>query len=155
VVRLGPSGPEVRLVTARGFQRRVPRGTKSAGGGVWIGLLHFLATLTLRMRLDRLDGVGPPVWAAPRWVFPVILGFLDGWERKARGNPHLPSSEEIVWVLGRLDPGEWLSTLEAVMEQAVVEEDEFSFLQPRIEDHAEALASSFAGEFPHNLGIVP
>ncbi len=155
VVRLGPSGPEVRLVTARGFQRRVPRGRKPAGSRVWIGLLHFLATLTLRMRLDRLDGVGPTVWAAPPWVFPVILGFLDGWERKARGDPALPSPEEIVGVLHRLDPGEWLSILEAVLEQALVEEDEFSFLQPRLEDHAEALASSFAVGFGQGPGAVP
>lgn len=138
VVGFDDPGLQVRLITARGYRRTVPRGTRLRGSGTWIGLLHFLTTLTIRMRLDRLDGVGPLVWAPPSCVSPVIDGFLDGWRRKVRKDPGLPSPQEIVQVLRRLDHGEWVSVLETVLEQSLMGEERSSLL-PRTEEHAAAL----------------
>ncbi len=141
VVGFDDTGLQVRLIAARGFRRAVPRGTRIRGSGTWIGLLLFLTTLTIRMRLDRLDGVGPLVWAPPSCVSPVIDGFLDSWRRKVQKDPGLPYPREIVQVLRRLDQGEWISVVETVLEQSLMEEER-SFLLPRTEEHATALIQS-------------
>jgi hypothetical protein len=45
-------------------------------------MLFFLANLSIRTRLDRLDGVGEILWAGPPVVEGTIQGFLDGLAAK-------------------------------------------------------------------------
>jgi len=48
------------------------------------GLLIFLVNLSIRMRLDRLDGVGRMVWAAAEAVEGTLCGFLAALQTKTR-----------------------------------------------------------------------
>lgn len=65
--------PEMRLITVRNYAPMLA----SADGGARAmveGLLLFVLDTTLRMRLDRLDGVGEAVWADET----ALAGALDG-----------------------------------------------------------------------------
>lgn len=72
VVRIRPEVSEVRLVTARQYAPMVE------GASVFDALLFFLLNLSLRTRLDRLDGVGDVAWAADGCVAATLSGFLEG-----------------------------------------------------------------------------
>ncbi len=58
-------------------------------------MLVFLLDLSLRMRLDRSDGIGELVWADDRAVVGAANGFVDGISRKFRIDP----LAEPLWVL--------------------------------------------------------
>jgi hypothetical protein len=66
---------DVRLVTARQY---APMLERSDGVSVRDALLFFLFNLSVRMRLDRLDGVGPVAWADDDCVDATLDGFVEG-----------------------------------------------------------------------------
>ena len=66
---------DVRLVTARQY---APMLERSEGVSVHEGLLFFLLNLSVRMRLDRLDGVGAVAWADDHCVGATLEGFEEG-----------------------------------------------------------------------------
>jgi hypothetical protein len=72
VVRSRDDGVGLRLITARQYAPMV------AGVSAFDALLFFLLNLSLRTRLDRLDGVGDVVWAEDGCVSATLMGFLEG-----------------------------------------------------------------------------
>jgi hypothetical protein len=93
VLRVGPAGLQVRLITVRGYAPML-RGVQLAEEGpdrleqVMAALLIFLLNLSIRMRIDRLDGTGELAWASGEVVAPMWEGFCGGLSGKgefARG----------------------------------------------------------------------
>ena len=76
---------DVKLVTARQysslFQTKVQ--TKDQGL-IFEGLFMFLVVLSIRMRLDRIDGTGDIVWADNMSVDGTIKGFREGIKIKSK-----------------------------------------------------------------------
>jgi len=72
---------DVKLVTVRQYSARVTF-EKDDPLNRMHALLLFLANLTVRMRLDRLDGVGDTGWADDRCVEAVLRGFWDALPAK-------------------------------------------------------------------------
>ena len=68
-------GVLVRLITVRDY---APILSFPADAGPLPGLIAFFLHLTLRMRLDRMDGVGAPAWLAGHVVPATIAGFFAG-----------------------------------------------------------------------------
>jgi hypothetical protein len=89
VVRSSSTGVHVKLITARQY---AARSEFSAGApedrleALWA----FFANLTIRMRLDRSDGVGDVVWAGDHCLEATIRGFSENLR-------HMVAS-------GRIDP---------------------------------------------------
>lgn len=81
VVKTQEKSIDVRLVTARQYASMLER---SEGLSVHEALLFFLLNLTLRMRLDRLDGVGAVAWADDECVDATLEGFVEGLRTKER-----------------------------------------------------------------------
>ncbi len=82
VVRLDPSGLDVKLVTARKYAPLFgdPGPTEGANrdaGMILQALLIFFLNLSLRMRLDRLAGVGEMGWAPDAAVESTLAGFIE------------------------------------------------------------------------------
>lgn len=144
VVRLSGSELRVRLITARDYRSLLSLDRDPEA--IWIGIAHFFLNLSLRMRLDRLDGTGDLTWAGAHILEGVVAGFLEGWSQKAGRQPTLPSSEQVVEVLRSFDGEEWLALAEIVLPQAMIEREETSFIEARLEDHVYELASALAGE---------
>lgn len=93
IVRKAGTGIDVRLISVRRYAPLIqPRETENIGlNDILDGLILFLLDLTLRMRLDRLDGTGSMVWVADEGVVPATWqGFLRGLHH-AVGFLELPS----------------------------------------------------------------
>jgi hypothetical protein len=82
VARLSDSGVDVRLVTIREY-RSLFRSSHDPGGvdpdiqTLLEALLLFLLQVSIRMRLDRLDGVGQIAWSGPETVKGTLAGVLE------------------------------------------------------------------------------
>jgi hypothetical protein len=73
---------EVRLITVRQYAPRLRFAERKELDRAQ-ALLFFLANLTIRMRLDRFDGIGDIAWADPGCVAPCVQGFLEALRQKA------------------------------------------------------------------------
>jgi hypothetical protein len=83
VVKTQDKSLDVRLVTARQY---APMLERCEGVSVHEALLFFLLNLSVRMRLDRLDGVGIVAWADDDCVEATVGGFIEGlWTRERPG----------------------------------------------------------------------
>ncbi len=69
-----------KLITVRQYAPRLEFHKRSPENQV-TAMLLFFANLTIRMRLDRLDGVGETVWARDHSVEATIKGVVDGLRR--------------------------------------------------------------------------
>ncbi len=77
VVSLKTDPPEVRLISVRGYFLAVMEDPPTGPAGIMQALMLFLIDLSIRIRLDRLDGVGETGWAGDAAVAPVVDGFLE------------------------------------------------------------------------------
>jgi hypothetical protein len=83
VVKTQDKSLDVRLVTARQYAPMLGRSEEIS---VHEALLSFLLNLSVRMRLDRLDGVGAVAWADEDCVQATVGGFIEGlWTREQQG----------------------------------------------------------------------
>jgi len=87
VVRLEKERTAVKLITVRDYRPMVRSGAKPTNENEILDMLQtFFLHLTLRMRLDRIDGVSEVAWAPDRCLAPVIEGFFQGLDLTARLN---------------------------------------------------------------------
>ncbi len=68
-------GVEVRLTTIRSYR---PVFEQEGNIGGMLGLLFFFLDLTVRIRLDRLDGIGEAYWVNSRFLEDTVQGFFHG-----------------------------------------------------------------------------
>jgi hypothetical protein len=83
VVRVDAAGLQVRLITARRYSPQfrdieIPIDDSAQRNQIIMGLLFFLLTLSVRMRIDRLDGTGELVWGGEEIIPSVWEGFISG-----------------------------------------------------------------------------
>jgi hypothetical protein len=88
VVKIEAGCLDVKLVTARQYAPLMKMPVAGPAGGpdaeiVLQALLIFLLNLSLRMRIDRLDGVGDFVWADEISVYGAAKGFFEGLDVKS------------------------------------------------------------------------
>lgn len=80
---------DVRLITVRGTAPVVDaaRDTSAPGAHLLSCLLFYFLNLTLRMRLDRLDGTGPMVFLPQIVLDATINGVLTALDHRANKSP--------------------------------------------------------------------
>ena len=85
VVRIDEESVAVRLITVRDY---LPMSSPDAGPDTERSILEtlvvFFIHLSIRMRLDRLDGVKEIAWASERCLAAIIDGFFMGLDLTAR-----------------------------------------------------------------------
>jgi hypothetical protein len=123
----------VRLITVRGYRPLLAK--KSDCRDKILGSLHFFVNLTIRMRIDRLDGTGDLAWAGSQCLPDVICGFAEAWETKRQNTNFLPAAGEIFSLFLNLSPDERLSFTEIAAADGRVEADEGDFLLARLPGH--------------------
>lgn len=94
VVRLEKgSVDEVRLISVRQYESMIDLDPEKASfGDLLDGLLYFFLNTVLRMRVDRLDGIGDLLFA-PESVLPLIL---KGFFRGLGENPMVPEKFSMI-----------------------------------------------------------
>lgn len=81
VVKAEAGSINVRLITARQYTPMLQHSEEVTGRDA---LFFFLLNLSLRMRLDRLDGVGPVAWANDQCIQATLEGFMEGLRTKGQ-----------------------------------------------------------------------
>jgi hypothetical protein len=81
VVKVGERSFSVRLTTVRGYEP-LPLFREERSFDPLIHISFFLLNLTVRMRLDRLDGIGSVLWAESSILHPVVSGFFEALSSK-------------------------------------------------------------------------
>ncbi len=87
VVRVDDERMTVKLISVRNYVRLT--GTKAEPDNeraLLDALVVFFIHLSVRMRLDRIDGVSAVVWAPDGCLAPIVEGFFQGLDLTARMN---------------------------------------------------------------------
>lgn len=74
----------VRLITARQYLKLLKPSKPAEKKATFVlkALLIFFLHLSIRMRLDRLDGTGPVVWLGPEALIGTVKGFFEALAHK-------------------------------------------------------------------------
>jgi hypothetical protein len=96
VVRAENGELELKLITVRQYaalfkSTKDPAAARSDTERMLQALLIFFLNLSIRMRLDRLDGIGEMVWSDSIAVEATLIGFLEALSMKP-DVPSLPDS---------------------------------------------------------------
>jgi hypothetical protein len=146
VVRLDPSGyPTLRLITVRDYQPLIQPADDA--DAALDRLLHAQTLLflqaALRLRVDRLDGVGEIVLHPFSMVTPICRGLLAGLARMRR-RWRLPAELDAVFMdaLGALSPGQLLELNQAIQGGFAQDSPERAVIRDHLETHTQALYDS-------------
>jgi hypothetical protein len=94
VVKVSGEEVDVRLVTVRQYGALADPSAMEPEEA----LLFFFLNLSIRIRLDRLDGIGEMVWAGDDCVRMAWRGFLEGLESQEKRGILSPGSQEAVLI---------------------------------------------------------
>lgn len=140
VVRVEPDDISVKLITVRQYEPLV-HFEESEGADRLIAAIHFLLNLSLRVRLDRLDGVGEPAWIDDFAVRAAVQGFIDGLAAvQEEGRLHIGNAEEFMEIMRSFDGQEIYDMYGSLLAiYAEEDEDDFRLIQEMLPEHAEEL----------------
>lgn len=84
IVDIDQEGFPVKLITVRGYESLVAINNDADGSGVQVlpSLLFFFMNLTLRMQIDRMDGVGETVFLGEAVLRGSVKGFFKALHTK-------------------------------------------------------------------------
>jgi len=100
-------------------------------------LQFFLLNLSLHMRLDRLDGVGDPVWASDIAVAGSVDGFLKGLMLQVKaGLIPIEIVEGCLKYLGAVSSSEWIDMTVSLVNRYDPDLPELSLIQRNLDQHA-------------------
>ena len=135
---------DVRLITIRGYSAVVDFFSRRKAAKL-LGLILFFLHLTIRMRIDRLDGVGQVVWAEDHCLQGTIAGFFAGLEEGERGSwRNIPQAKEIRELFCRFSRDEWLQFLVTMLSNYKFSQEELSLLSHHGDTHMDLLIDLLA-----------
>ena len=142
VLRRHAEGLDLKLITVRQYAPTMAsaKGQRLDDDACLMALMVFLANLSLRNRLDRLDGTGEMAWAEDASVFATVAGF-----RQAMG---ASMSADLLPLLRSYTEDEWMMLLAAVAERYRLMPAEQSLLERQIAAHAASLQAAVRDVFP-------
>jgi hypothetical protein len=129
VLKIHKGEVHVRLITIRDYGAVVDSSSRKRAAKL-LGLIIFFLHLTIQMRVDRLDGVGPVVWAEDHCLDGTVSGFFAGWEEsRKQSKKKIPSAEELRDLLRSFSKDEWLHFLVEMLETYTFSQEEVSLLR--------------------------
>ena len=139
IVKAEGQNVKVRLITVRKYAPLFD-GTGTDAETIIQALLIFLLNLTLKMRLDRLDGVGAMAWAGDAAVAATLDGFFEGLLLQVESD-RIPEELPDVFAvyLKSLTGAEFNDLLEAVFERSFRQVSESKMIRNHLKHHGETL----------------
>ena len=130
----------VKLITARQYEPLVQFDQAEEADRL-VATIHFLLNLTLRIRLDRLDGVGEPAWLDEFSVDAAVAGFFAGLAAtQVEDRLLLGPIAEFLEIMQSFDAQEIFDMYESLLEiYAEEDQDDFSLIQAKLSDHTAEL----------------
>jgi len=143
IVRAAEESLDVRLVTARQYGSMMDR---SEGVSAHEGLLFFLLNLSLRMRLDRLDGVGAVAWADDGCLDATLQGFLEGLRvHERKGMIDTGFVEDFVKQCGSVTKGDLSERFHALIDACDQAAPDMPVIRGHLKRHISRFHSAFQG----------
>ncbi|MCK4727737.1 MAG: hypothetical protein KAT27_02340 [Desulfobacterales bacterium] len=143
IVKAAEESLDVRLVTARQYGSMMDR---SEGVSAHEGLLFFLLNLSLRMRLDRLDGVGAVVWADDGCLDDTLQGFLEGLRvHERKGMIDTGFVEDFVKQCGSVTKGDLSERFHALIDACDQAAPDMPVIRGHLKRHISRFHSAFQG----------
>jgi hypothetical protein len=140
IVKTRDSSVDVRLTTVREYQSITNYFSEETVNPM-IAIVYFFLNLTIRMRLDKLDGVGETVWAGDSCVNAITEGFFDAIRiMEAEGRYHLGRPNDLLSLLRSFGEEE-IRNLFYPLEDWYHEGDpaEFTVIQANLRNHVKFL----------------
>lgn len=144
IVRVDPGDGhiDVKVITARGYDPVIAL-PMDGPANKHAALVHFLSTLSVRMRLDRLDGVGDIAWAGDMCVDGVVEGFFDALKTKEEtGEYSLGKVEEFSRIVRCLTRDDWEDVLAESLDIYSESDPELPVILHHLKHHAHKLYSA-------------
>ena len=140
IVKCEPDALSVKLITARQYEPLVYFDRQEQADRL-VAAIHFLLNLALRIRLDRLDGVGKPAWFGAHAVHAAVAGFFAGLaDTSASDRLQLGSAEDFLAVMQSFDAGEICDMYGSLLEiYAGEDQDDFDLIRRELSGHVEEL----------------
>jgi hypothetical protein len=140
VVKCAGGATQVKLTTARNYLSLISFPKKADTNRV-TALVAFLLNMAVQMRLDRIGGVGEPVWAQEQFVSPCLEGFFSALQTmKAEGRCDWGEGSDVLTLLKKFSKEE-LQSLHAPLMESYREEKpaDFIVIEKNLEGHIATL----------------
>ena len=130
----------VKLITARQYEALVQFDQAEAADRL-IAAIHFLLNLSLRIRLDRLEGVRGPARFDEFAVAAAVAGFFSGLAGvQAEDRLLIGPAEKFLEIMQSFDSQEIIDMYESLLGIYVEEDlDDFQLIKEKLADHATEL----------------
>jgi hypothetical protein len=136
VVSLKDNQVDLRLITVRGYVSLDTGNTDPDLQSILEAMLVFFLNLSIRMRIDRLDGVKEIAWADDFSVLETLNGFFKGLERMPlEKTREIPLAEYFEYYLLSLDEKDLLDIAEDIVDNYHPHAPERSVIQKNLEIH--------------------
>lgn len=133
---------DLRLITVRKYAPLFADVSRDADT-ILHALLVFLFNLSIRIRLDRLDGVGPFGWADDDVVVAVLNGFFDGLSLQVRfGRIPTELPDLFAGYLKALSSDDCDTLLEGVVRRMNCHPSEKALIRKHVRHHGEKLTQA-------------
>jgi hypothetical protein len=130
---LGRRGIDVRLTTARRYEPFMDFLEKDTLNPA-IAICYYLLNLTIRMRLDKLDGLGEVVWAGDTCVKATLTGFFEALKLKVELKNYFDQEEDFASLLQSFSQEELKAIFNPLIDQYRGTED-FPVIMSNIDGH--------------------
>jgi len=134
----------MRLITVRKYAPIIQNPGDDPESMVY-GLLVFLLNMSVKNRLDRLDGTGELVWAGAGVAQETLRGFFQGLDLKIKSK-NIPDNFDQFFIkyLRSYSKKELYDTAEAVVKRIVCHKEELDFIKYQLKKHIAELHSAIA-----------
>lgn len=133
-VRIG-ADMDVKLVTVRQYVPRIVS-EKDFKLDLYEAMLLFLCNLSMRNRIDRLDGVGDMAWAPVSILHATVEGFLESLEsRQMSGETGEGFYEGFLSICRKLDLIAWTQLFDGTLESFNSEAPDFGVIEENLPEH--------------------
>ncbi len=132
---------DVKLTTIRSYESIMPLISEDEPDPIIAGIYFFL-NLTIKIRLDKIDGVGDLIWADSFVMEAAIKGFFDALNiLEQAGQPFAKNAKEFLLLLESFDKNELFQLLESLLPLYQQEEDpnDFDMIQNNLWSHGTEL----------------
>lgn len=135
VVKLIDKEIDVRLSTARRYEALLDYTQEI---NPLLALFYFFLNLSIRMRLDRIDGVGEIVWADTACLEATVAGFFEALKLKENIDDYPGLSEEFSGLARSFGKDELRDILKPILE-IYQGSDDLPVIANNLEEHREEL----------------
>lgn len=137
VVKADHDDLRVKLITVRGYEPLIDL-EQTEEHACLTGLIHFLLNLSLRIRLDRLNGINEPAWLEEYAVWAAVAGFWVGLDVPAKAKSSTKvAADEFFAIMQNFETNEIYEIYTSLVALYADENpDDLRLIQEKLWDHS-------------------